>query len=125
MTTTKKNSTEAWLDELDLKKSNMRDGTHLSKIGAALDAIERAERELADAIAEAHAAGDSWTAIGAVLGTSRQAAHRKFAPLISERLPNAVGRNVASGVRVVKKVQAGNSIQGKVVAGKGRSTRRG
>jgi hypothetical protein len=92
MTTTKKNNTEAWLDELELEKSDMRDGAHLAKIGAALDAIEKAERGLADAVAEAHAAGDSWSAIGAVLGTSRQAAHRKFAPLISQRLPNAVGR---------------------------------
>ncbi|GAA1058232.1 hypothetical protein GCM10017608_06340 [Agromyces luteolus] len=107
MTTTKKNSTEAWLDELELAKSDMRDGAQLARIGAALDALEAAERDLADAVAEAHAAGDTWAAIGAVLGTSRQAAHRKYAPLANESVPNAVGRNIASGVQGLKNVRAG------------------
>ncbi len=78
MTKTKA-STEEWLDELQLEKSDMRDGTHLARIGAALDVIEAAERELVAVVAAARAAGDSWAAIGAVLGTSRQAAHRRFA----------------------------------------------
>lgn len=85
MTTTKKNSTEAWLDDLDLTPENMRDGSHLARVGAALDALESAERDLADAVARAHAAGDTWAAIGAVLGTSRQAAHRKFAPYVTQK----------------------------------------
>ncbi|RZS56292.1 hypothetical protein EV141_1749 [Microcella putealis] len=83
MATTKKNNTEAWLDDLELTPEDMRDGTHLARVGAALDALEAAEKGLADAVALAHAAGDSWAAIGAVLGTSRQAAHRKFAPHVT------------------------------------------
>lgn len=79
MTTIKKNSIEAWLDEIDVDKSKMRDGRHLAKIGAALTAVERAEDELERAVAEARKAGDSWAAIGMVLGTSRQAAHKRFA----------------------------------------------
>jgi len=127
MTTTKKNYTEAWLDELDLRKTDMRDGTHLAKIGAALDAIEKAERELIEAVADAHAAGDSWSAIGVVLGTSRQAAHRKFAPLINQRIPSTVGRRAANGVQLASKVKLNSSIESKArgskLSGKGRSTR--
>lgn len=78
MTTIKKDGVEAWLDSLDLDKSQMRDGSNLAKIGAALTAVEEADANLDRAIAEARAAGDSWTAIGIALGTSRQAAHRKY-----------------------------------------------
>ena len=60
----------------------MRDGRHLRRIGAALTALEAAEEALRAAVAEAHDAGDSWAAIGAVLGTSRQAAHRKYAAMV-------------------------------------------
>jgi hypothetical protein len=55
-----------------------RDGRHLRAIGAALTAREKAEDALAAAVAAARAAGDSWSAIGMVLGTSRQGAHRMF-----------------------------------------------
>ncbi len=37
-----------------------------------------AEQNLCKAIAYARSAGDSWTVIGAALGTSRQAAHERF-----------------------------------------------
>ena len=70
------------VDSLDLDKTDMRDGRHLAKVGAALSALEQAEADLEAAIAEARAAGDSWTAIGVVLGTSRQGAHRKYAPRV-------------------------------------------
>lgn len=74
----KTSSVEKWLDSIDPASNPGRSGRHLSAIGAALTARENAERDLQDAIREAHAAGDSWEAIGAVLGTSRQAAHRKY-----------------------------------------------
>ncbi len=76
--TIKKQSVEEWLDSLDPATMELRDGVHLRAIGAALDALEAAERQLDVAVAEARKAGDSWNAIGVVLGTSRQAAHRKF-----------------------------------------------
>jgi dihydroxyacetone kinase len=72
-------SVEEWLDSIDVNAIEVRDAVHLRAIGAALDALEAAERQLEDAVAEARKAGDSWNAIGVVLGTSRQAAHRKFA----------------------------------------------
>lgn len=82
MTTIKKNSIDAWLNSLDIDKSEMRDGSHLAKIGAALSAVEEADKNLERVIAEARAAGDSWSSIGIVLGTSKQAAHRKYSPRI-------------------------------------------
>ncbi len=77
--TTELTSTERWLDGLDPATTPARDGRHLRAIGIALAAAEEAEVRLREAVAAAHQAGDSWAAIGAVLGTSRQAAHRKFA----------------------------------------------
>ncbi|GAB3042587.1 hypothetical protein GCM10027052_25850 [Parafrigoribacterium mesophilum] len=77
--TNNKADVERWLDGIDPNTDPGRDGHHLRAIGAALTALEEAEDALRKAIADAHAEGDSWHAIGAVLGTSRQAAHRKFA----------------------------------------------
>ena len=76
--TVRKQSVEEWLDSLDPATMKVRDGVHLRAIGAALDALDAAERQLEAAVAEARQAGDSWDLIGMVLGTSRQAAHRKF-----------------------------------------------
>ncbi|NEE01911.1 hypothetical protein [Phytoactinopolyspora halotolerans] len=73
-----KSSVEEWLDTLDPEVTPARDARHLRAIGQALANLEEAERALDQAVADARAAGDSWEAIGTVLGTSRQAAHRKF-----------------------------------------------
>ena len=40
---------------------------------------DRAEDDLAHAVAAVHAAGASWALIGAALGMTRQGAHRKYA----------------------------------------------
>lgn len=76
----KETSAETWLDTLDPATTPARDGRHLREIGRALTALEQSEIDLRDAVEAARAAGDSWEAIGLVLGTSRQGAHRKFAP---------------------------------------------
>ena len=72
-------SAKTWLDSLDPATTPSRDGRHLREIGRALTALEQADTDLRHAVEAARAAGDSWEAIGVVLGTSRQAAHRKFA----------------------------------------------
>jgi hypothetical protein len=77
--TMKRQTVEDWLDSIDPAHVEVRDATHLRAIGEALDAVEAAERQLENAVAESRRAGDSWNAIAVVLGTSRQAAHRKFA----------------------------------------------
>ncbi len=77
--TVKRSSVEDWLDSIDPRSVEVRDGAHLRAIGAALEALEAAERQLETAVADAKEAGETWSAIGVVLGTSKQAAHRKFA----------------------------------------------
>jgi hypothetical protein len=51
---------------------------HLRAISQALARLKADEKRLRSAVAEARAAGNSWEAIGAVLGTSRQDARKKF-----------------------------------------------
>lgn len=69
---------ERWLDELDPSTVEWRDAQHFRRIVAARMAVERAERELRDAVETARDAGDSWTVIGAAMGTTRQAAYQRF-----------------------------------------------
>jgi len=71
-------ATEKWLDSLDPAQLNFRDASHVRAITAAAEARTTAEDNLRRAVADARAAGDSWTVIGAALGTSKQAAHERF-----------------------------------------------
>jgi hypothetical protein len=50
----------------------------LDDVRAAATSLHLAERGLADAVRRARAAGQSWAAIGAALGTSRQGAFKRF-----------------------------------------------
>ncbi len=76
--TMKKQSVEEWLDSIDPSTIAVRDGVHMRAIAAARNAVNQAERQLEQAVTDAKEAGESWNAIGVALGTSRQAAHRKF-----------------------------------------------
>ena len=66
------------LDQLTPSTHPARDAQSFRAIRAALAHIDDAERELREAVRAARAAGDSWTIIGAALGTSRQAAFQRF-----------------------------------------------
>jgi hypothetical protein len=80
MTKTIKNpSIEEWLDSIDPSSVEVRDGDHIRAIAAAVAALNEAELKLETAVRDAKMAGESWNVIGVALGTSRQAAHRKFA----------------------------------------------
>ncbi len=57
---------------------SLRDASHFRRIIEAKNDLEGAERQLRDAVAAARAAGDSWTVIGAAMGTSKQAAFQRF-----------------------------------------------
>lgn len=57
---------------------SLRDATYFRRIIEARKALGAAEKELRDAVAAARAAGDSWTVIGAALGTTKQAAAQRF-----------------------------------------------
>jgi hypothetical protein len=69
---------ESWLDSLDPTTLDIRDAVHFRRIIAARKGVEDAEQELRDAVAAAREAGDSWTLIGAALGTTKQAAYQRF-----------------------------------------------
>ena len=56
----------------------LRDASHFRRIIEAKNGLEAADRELRDAVAAARAAGDSWTVVGAAMGTSKQAAFQRF-----------------------------------------------
>lgn len=78
-TTDEPKTVDGWLDSLDPAATPAKDAVGLRAVGRALTELEAAEATLQRAVDEAHAGGDSWSAIAMVLGTSRQAAHRKFA----------------------------------------------
>lgn len=69
---------EKWLDQLDPATVEPRDASRVRAIIAAVEAETAAADALRKAVADARAAGDSWTVIGAALGTSRQAAHERY-----------------------------------------------
>ncbi|MEV1131367.1 hypothetical protein [Agromyces sp. NPDC049794] len=77
--TTPAHEVEEWLDSLDPERIEWKDAAHLRAVAKARDELGQAEQALRAAIRDAHDHGDSWTAIGMVLGISRQAAHRKYA----------------------------------------------
>lgn len=67
---------DAFFDTID--PTALRDGSFLRDVAAAHQQLRQAETALNDAVARSRAAGDSWSMIGLVLGTSKQNAHRKF-----------------------------------------------
>lgn len=72
------NDVERWLDDLDPATTPARDAVHIRRIVAARKHLSESEQELRDAVAEARAAGDTWSMIGIALGTTRQAAFQRF-----------------------------------------------
>ncbi len=69
---------EDWLDSIEPDPADARDATHIRRIIAAAEAVEKSEAELRAAVTAARAAGDTWDAIGVALGISRQAAYQRF-----------------------------------------------
>ncbi|NUS40335.1 MAG: hypothetical protein HOP97_01700, partial [Terrabacter sp.] len=65
---------------------------------SAATAVHLAERALADSVHRAQAAGHSWAAIGSVLGTSRQAAFKRFGTVRDPTTGRPVARTELSEV---------------------------
>ena len=61
-----------------------RDAKYFRRIVAARHALAAAEDELLDAVRAAREAGDSWTIVGAAMGTTRQGAQRRFGHKLGE-----------------------------------------
>jgi hypothetical protein len=72
------NAELAALDAISPVTHPARDAVHFRAIIAAVNAQEAADEQLRAAVAAARDAGDSWTAIGVALGTSRQNAQQRF-----------------------------------------------
>ena len=71
--------TEEMLDNLDVDQAQPEDISDLRAIATALDSVAQGETALAAAVNKARANGRSWARIGTALGTSKQAAHDRFA----------------------------------------------
>lgn len=57
---------------------NIKDAEVLRKVRGAFQRRAASERELSDAVMAARAEGHSWAAIGAMLGTSGEAARQRY-----------------------------------------------
>jgi hypothetical protein len=77
MMTVKAGKDETGLDSV--APESLRDASQFRRIRAARKALESAQQELRDAVTAARTAGDSWTVIGAAMGTTKQAAFQRFA----------------------------------------------
>jgi hypothetical protein len=69
---------EAWLDSLDPASNPAEDPADLRRLGLALRALAKAQREVDHAVGDARTKGRSWAEIGLVLGISRQAARERY-----------------------------------------------
>lgn len=65
-------------EEYEPSDSDKRDAAALAAVRDAVLSRAEAEQRLADAVTAAHNAGHSWTAIGAMLGTSGEAARQRY-----------------------------------------------
>jgi FAD/FMN-containing dehydrogenase len=77
-TKTSPDAEEKALDAVNPATHPSRDASHFRQIIAAARQADDAEDELRAAVQAARDAGDSWTIIGAALGTTKQAAQQRF-----------------------------------------------
>lgn len=74
---------EEWADRVDAAELRQADTEALREIAALAKRRAEVDDDLTAAIRSARRAQRSWSEIGAMLGVSKQAAHRKYAPRIS------------------------------------------
>jgi hypothetical protein len=65
--------------------SGVVDATALRAVRHAFQARAEAERQLADAVSVARAEGHSWAAVGAMVGTSGEAARQRYGRPVPKR----------------------------------------
>ena len=69
----------------DPNEADVQDATSLRAVRLAFQSRADAERRLADAVSVARADGHSWAAIGAMLGTSGEAARQRYGQPATKR----------------------------------------
>lgn len=75
----------ARFEDHDPRLAEIKDATSLRAVRRAFQARADAERNLAEAVAVARAEGHSWAAIGAMVGTSGEAARQRYGNVASTR----------------------------------------
>jgi hypothetical protein len=65
-------------EDYEPEPGDLRDAAALRDIADAFTRLAAAERDLADAVHVARGGGHSWAAIGAMLGTSGEAARQRY-----------------------------------------------
>jgi hypothetical protein len=76
----------ARFEELEPDAAAGRDATALRAVRLAFQARADGERRLADAVAVARDEGHSWSSIGAMVGTSGEAARQRYNQRVSKPL---------------------------------------
>lgn len=71
----------SWVESDDFapRAGDFVDAEPLRRVAAAVEAVERADKQVVIEVAAARDAGPSWTVIGAALGVTRPAARQRFA----------------------------------------------
>ena len=79
------NELAARFEAHDPDPAEVKDAASLRAVREAFQARADAERKLADAVSLARAEGQSWAAIGAMVGTSGEAARQRYGNVASTR----------------------------------------
>lgn len=69
---------ERWADRVEAKDLKPADTAALRRIAELVDQRGEVDDQLTEAVRSAREANRSWSEIGAMLGVSKQAAHRKY-----------------------------------------------
>jgi len=72
-----------WVEAYEPRPEDHRDPAPMKMLRRAMAARAAAERDIVAAVSAARDAGYSWAAIGALLGTSGEAARQRYAQLIA------------------------------------------
>ncbi|WP_428120362.1 hypothetical protein [Candidatus Poriferisodalis sp.] len=82
---------EEWADRVDRADLVVADTASLQLISELATRRDTIDDELVEAVRSARAEGRSWSMIGAMLGVSKQAAQRKYGPMVVAETTETVG----------------------------------
>lgn len=101
-TRTEEELAAAMFEDFDPTTAVVRDATELRAISAAAHDLSEAEHTLEESVLAARKAGQTWTAIAAVLGVSKQAARQRFGPLEDKPKVYATARVVRTAAKTAR-----------------------
>jgi hypothetical protein len=97
------------IEDLDPSDEELREGVPLAAVRRAVFAVGDAQRALLEAIVAARGDGISWAKIGAMLGTSGEAARQRYAAAVKDPdvVSGAPGQVVMSRAQVSRGASTG------------------